>query len=266
MKNKILSIVVMFVLIVSLLVVSVNALSFTATMTPSKTSVDESSEVIVKVKVSNLDVGTNGINSLSGYLKYDADVFEAINESNIDGLNSWVPTFDATTGNIKLTKNTFVTSAQDVFQITFKTKTGVSGKTGTISYSDIVASNSESNIDATDISTTITVGEVSGNTNITNNTSSNSISITANTAANNSATNTNVMNISTGNKIANNTTSNKVSNNSVSSYVNTMTNTTSGEKMPKTGADDTVLALIFVVIAIAVGLYIKIEKLNKDMY
>ena len=45
-----------------------NALSFTASMTPSSTTVPESTEFTVSVKVANLDVGANGINSLSnGY-------------------------------------------------------------------------------------------------------------------------------------------------------------------------------------------------------
>lgn len=47
--------------------ISASALSFTATMTPSATTVAEATEFTVTVKVSNLDVGTNGINSLKGY-------------------------------------------------------------------------------------------------------------------------------------------------------------------------------------------------------
>lgn len=266
MKKKVFSIILMITLIVFSMTMAVSALSFTASMTPSNTTVDEATEFTITVKVSNLDVGTNGINSLSGYLKYDTEVFETISESSIEGLNSWTANFDATTGKIALTKNTFVTSTQEVFQITFKTKSDVTGKSGTISYSNIVASNSESDISATDISTSISVGTASDtNTTNTTNSISNISVISANTvgSTNNTTSNTNVTNNTT--NITTNNTTNNTANNSVSSYVNTMTNTTSETDMPDTGVDDTVLMLIFVAIAVAIVFYIKIEKLNKDM-
>lgn len=257
MKKRFFSILLIIILFVFAMTTAVSALSFTATMTPSATTVAESTEFTVTIKVSNLDVGTNGINSLTGYLKYDKDVFETISESSIEGLNSWTAKFDEASGKIELTKSTFVTSAQEVLQIAFKTKSGVSGKSGTISYSNIVASNSESDISATDISTSIAVGVGEGNE--TTNSVTNITAITANTSTN---TNTNtVSNITT------NTTNNTVNNtNAVSSYVNTMTNTTSEEDMPKTGVDDTLLVLIFVAIAVAMVFYLKIDKLNRDMY
>lgn len=264
MKKKIFSIILIIALI-TLMTVSASALSFTATMTPSATTVPESTEFTINVKVSNLDVGTNGINLLNGYLKYDTEVFETISESSIEGLNNWSASFDPTTGKISLTKNTFVTSTQEVFQITLKTKSGVSGKSGTISYSNIIASNSESDISATDISTSINIGSSSsqGNTtanNISNNTITIAPSITANTVSNS----VNTVNLVTNNTT--NNTSNNVTNNAVSSYVNTMSNTTvDSETMPDTGVNDTVLKLIFVAIAVAIVFYIKIEKLNSDM-
>lgn len=264
MKNKILSMILIMTLIVFIMTVSVNALSFTATITPSATTVAESTEFIVTVKVSNLDVGTNGINGLTGYLKYDTDVFETISESSIEGLNSWTPKLDETTGKISLIKNNFVTSAQEVFQITLKTKSDVSGKTGTISYSNISASNSETTITANDISTSITVGTPSVTNTQQTNTTSNISVISANTSTNTVTNNT----LNSVNTITNNTVNNAVNNmanNAVSSYVNTLTNTTSESDMPKTGVDDTILKVMFVVIVVALVFYIKIEKINKDM-
>ena len=261
MKNKVFSLVLIFALIVFTLTVSVSALSFTATMTPSATTVDESTEFTITVKVSNLDVGTNGINSLSGFLKYDTEVFDTITESSIEGLNSWSSTFDESTGKITLTKNTFVKSTQEVFQITFKTKEGVTGQSGTISYSDIVASNSETDISATEISTSITVGTAAATDSDTSNTTSNVAVVTANTVTINTVTSTNT---TENNTVENNTTEN-TSNNALSSYVNTMTNTNSESDMPDTGVDDTVLFLIFATVGIALIFYIKIEKLNKDI-
>lgn len=258
MKSKIVSIIVMILLIVCLISVSVNAVSFTATMTPSATTVKEATEFTITVKVSNLDVGNNGINSLKGNLKYDTNVFETISESSIEGLNSWSAKFDEASGEISLTKNTFVTSTQEVFQIVFKTKSGVSGKSGTISYTNIVASNSETSIPATDISTAITIGNETNT-----NTVSNIASISNKTVTINAATTNNTV---ANNAVTNNTTNtNKTANNSISSYVNTMTNTQTQNNIPKTGVNDTILAVLFIVIAIAVVFYIKIEKLNKEI-
>lgn len=255
--KKLICINLMILFVIFTMTISASALSFTATMTPSATTVAESTEFTVTVKVSNLDVGTNGINSLKGYLKYDTEVFDTISESSIEGLNSWTAKYDATTGKIELTKNTFVTSTQEVFQIAFKTKSGVSGKSGTISYSNIVASNSESDISATDISTSITVGTGTSSENkVENNTAVAPIIATTNTNTANNTTNTNV--------VANNTTNNTI-NNPINSQVSSYTNTTSENDMPKTGVDDTLLALVFVAIAVAMVFYIKIEKLNKDM-
>ena len=269
MKNKILSVILMTTLIVLTLTVSASALSFTATMTPSATTVPESTEFTITVKVSNLDVGTNGINGLTGYLKYDTDVFETISESSIEGLNSWTIKFDETTGKISLTKSNFVTSTQEVFQITLKTKSDISGKTGNVSFSNISASNSETSISATDISTSITVGTSSSNNETSNSTSNitviNAVPSSNTTVINSINTiNSNTSTNNTVNSIVSNTTNN-TSNNTVSSYVNTLTNTTSNEDMPETGVNDTILKLMFAVIAIAIVFYIKIEKLNKDM-
>lgn len=275
MKKKLFSIILMIV-IVALMAIPASALSFTATMTPSATTVQESTEFTITVKVSNLDVGTNGINLLSGYLKYDTEVFETISESSIEGLNSWSANFDATTGKISLTKNTFVTSTQEVFQITLKTKTGINGKSGTISYSNIIASNSESDISATDISTSIKIGsteeggeeETPANNTVSNATVNNTVTIAPNITANNVSNKVNTINAVTNNSVSlsTNNTANNSTNNTVSSYVNTMTNTTvDSETMPNTGVNDTILYLIFIVIAIAIVFYIKIEKLNIDM-
>lgn len=252
MKKNIFKISVITIMLVLIYTTVASALSFTATMTPSSTTVAESTEFTISVKVSNLDVGQNGINSLSGYLKYDSSVFDAISDSSIEGLNSWSPTFNADSGKITLTKTTFVKSEEAVFQVTFKTKSGVSGKTGTISYTNIVASNSETEIAASDISTTITIGTAANNS--------------ANAVANNAPTINVVTNT---NKTTNtNTNTNKVvntqnaTNNAISSYVN---NSSSNEDIPYTGVEDTLVYVMLVVLALAIIFYVKFEMINKEI-
>ncbi len=267
MKKKIFCIILIVMVAIFAMSTAVSALSFTAAMSTNSTTVQEATEFTVRIRVSNLDVGTNGINSLKGDLKYDTEVFEPINESSVIGLNKWNATYDNTTGKIELTKSMFVSSTQEVLSITFKTKAGVTGKKGSIAFNNITASNSETDISATDISTSITVGTPDSTSNTTNtanttNTSNSTLSIpTITSNTNNTANNTN--NTNTANRTNNTNTNTNTSN--VSSYVNTMTNTTSNENMPKTGVSDTLLVLTVVAIAVAFGFYIKIEKLNKDM-
>ena len=63
MKRKFSFVLLIILLTFVMLTVMVDALSFTTTMTPNSTSVDEATEVVVTVSVSNLDVGDSGINS-----------------------------------------------------------------------------------------------------------------------------------------------------------------------------------------------------------
>lgn len=271
MRNKILSILVIMVLVMCLTMQIVNATSLTVTMKPSSSSVKEAAEFTVKVSVSNLDVGDNGINSLTGTLKYDEEVFEKIDESSVEGLNKWSASFDEESGKVELKKNTFVKTSQDVFQIVFKAKSGVVGKSGSISFSDVKASNSEENISASDISVSISIVENDGtstseNTSA-NNTENKTVSIVAGTNSNNTNTN-NTSSNNTTNNVTNNTSNNNTSNNNTSNNVtnnsSNYTNTTSKEDMPKTGVSDTLFTLMLVMIAVSLVFYIKFEKINKE--
>lgn len=253
MKKRVLKIAIITMLLIFVYANIVNALSFTATMTSSSTTVPESTEFTISIKISNLDVGSNGINSMSGYLKYDEDIFEEINESSIEGINGWSVNFNSDGGKITLTKGTFVKAEEEVFQVTFKTKTGISGKTGEIKFNNIVSSNSETTISASDVSTKITIGDDVSNTGNTTNSSGNSASIVA--KPNNSTENTN--------NTTNNTANNKAnySNEPISSYVNESTE----EDIPYTGVEDTIMYIIGAIIVVAIVFYIKFEKINKEI-
>lgn len=253
MKKRIVKICIIAMLLVWVYTTIVNALSFSATMTPSSTAVDESTEFTIRVSVSNLDVGSNGINTLSGTLKFDDDVFEDITDSSIEGLNSWSPTFNADTGKITLTKTTFVKTEEAVFQITFKTKTDISAESGTIMFTNIVASNSETEINASDISTKIVIGSDNTNTaNVTNENNTGVLNIVPKTPTTNN----------TVNNIVNNT-ANNVSKN-ISKY-NVVNNTSSEDDIPHTGVEDTILYIIIALIVVSIVFYIKFERVNKEI-
>lgn len=290
MERKILKIAIIAVLLVCVCSTLVSALSFTATMTPSKKVVPASTEFTVEIKVSNLDVGANGINSLSGNIKYDKNVFETITESSIEGRNGWSHSFNAENdGKITLTKTSFVKTEEEVFQITFKTKSaedlGTENVKGLIQFTGITASNSASDITANDISVEIKIGEedtTEGGT-AENETLQINPTPTPNTNTNtNSNTNTNTntnkapsIGLST-NKSTNNTNTNAAANTNKNTNKNTNTNVnkaapyvsstnTTDESIPHTGVEDTIMYLMFAVIAVAIVFYIKFERINKEM-
>ncbi len=286
MERKILKIAIIAILLVCVCSTLVSALSFTATMTPSKKVVPASTEFTVEIKVSNLDVGANGINSLSGYLKYDDKIFETISESSIEGRNGWSHSFNAENeGKITLTKTSFVKTEEEVFQVTFKTKSvedlGENTK-GLIQFTGITASNSASEITANDISVEISIGEEDTTSGDTSSNGTLQITPSANTSTNtdtNTNTNTNAnktIGLSTNSSTNTNKAANTNSNTNANTNTNTNTNTnkslsyvsstnTTEESIPYTGVEDTIMYIMFAVIAVAIVFYIKFERINKEM-
>ena len=100
MKKKINLVILFTILLIGLMVTSVFAFSFTASLTPSATTVAPGKELIVTLKVSNIDAGDKGLSAISGVLIYDTSAFEAVTESSIDELNGWTVTYTASTGKI----------------------------------------------------------------------------------------------------------------------------------------------------------------------
>ncbi len=255
MKKKLLKVTIIALLLVIMYSTIANAFSFTVSMTPSSSNLDVSTEFTIMVKIANLDVGTNGINTLSGTLNYDEDVFEPINDSSIDGQNGWRPTYNAENKKITLLKELFVKSEENIFTVTLKTKADVpDGTVGKVEFVGIMASNSENDITASDISTSITVGgDGQSSANITNERNSSANLIIRPT--NNTIVSPNINN--TENNTVNNT------NTYVPGYLNQDNST--DEDMPYTGIEDTLVYFVGAAIILAIVFYIKFEKVNKEM-
>jgi hypothetical protein len=253
------------ILIISILTVSVSALSFTTSMTASNQKVTAATEVVVTVKISNLDVGDNGLNSFTANLYYDSDVFESLTDSSVEGLNGWKAAYSSGTGKMTLQKSSFVKSDEEIVQISLKTKSGLSDNTqGEVKLSQIIASNSVDEISANSVSTTITISSASTNTIIeipTNN--------TVNTVPTNNTVENNVINITpTNNTNTINTTNNTNETNNVNITNNANTNNaivdnTVENDMPYTGSESSSLSKIIIgIILLAMVAYIKIERMK----
>lgn len=265
MKRKFYIVLLFMILIIGLLTVKVSALSFTATMSSSNVTVDAASEVVITVKISNLDVGDNGINSFSAYLSYDTDVFETLTKSSIDGLNGWMPAFAPGTGRVTLEKSQFVNSDEEIMQISLKTKSGLeNGTQGLVKLTRIVASNSADEISASDVSTTITIGKETvtpqPNTNTENPGTITPTPIDPVITPNTNNTNNNINNTNNTNTNTN-TSKNETNNKNIGPTNNTINE--SEHDIPYTGSDSSSLSKIILgVIFIALATYIKIERMK----
>ena len=249
MRKKFLKIAIIITMLVVTFATVVNALSLTVAMEVTNTTVPEKTEFTVKVKVANLDVGQNGINSINAVLKYDETIFEAVSESSIECMNGWESKYDNSTKKIQLTKQSFVKTEEDVFNLTLKTKEGVSGKEGLVELKEINALNSDSTITATDVSVTINVGQVSGNTANTSNTGNTQNLLVLTNRANNTSNNTNTNN--TVNNVVNNT--------------NTNSSEPTNTSIPATGVEDGIVFLIFAAVILAIIVYVRIELINRQI-
>ena len=269
MKKRILHIIIIFCLVTVLLIDVVNAFSLSVFMTPSTTNVQTSSEVVVKVKISNLNVGNDGINTFSANLNYDTDVFESLTSDSITGLNNWTASYAPDTGRVTLFKTTFANSDEELFQITLKTKGDVSKNSGTVSLKNIIVSNGNDEISATEVSTSISIGTgiviVPNNNTVSN--QANSI-MNNNTISNTYNNNSSPINISNNSNISNYSNTNSSVNNKVNNTAiqnNTMNNNESvtNSSVPYTGTRENVRIALIVLLVVAGYIYIKFEKLNK---
>ena len=279
MRKKFFVLSLIMMLIINLLSVFATAAtySFTVSMTANNSRVTAGSEVLITVKLSNLNVGENGINSFSAYLSYDTDVFETLTDSSVDGVNGWVPSYTTGTGKVSLYRPTFLKTDEEIMQISLKTKSGLTdGTQGEVKLSTIIVSNSSDEIMASPVSTNITIGSNTASDPVLPTPTNNAQPLTLNATvtptpqipANNTTTiQPNVNNTTlvapttnTSNNVTNNVVNSTPPNNQIQ-VVNESQN-----DMPYTGSEgDALVRIIIGVICIALVIYIKIERMDKEI-
>lgn len=168
--------------------INVHAASFKVNILGNNTFEDE---ITVYVQVSNLvdfDGVCGGLCGLVGTLEYDTDKIELI---SVEALEN----FDLTKGNrIVLYRTTGVQNGTQILSITFKNKSLQSGESTTIKFSDLVASDGDQDISATDASKVIQYvakneDVITNDTTDNSNESNNNQSTTNNQTTNNQSTN-----------------------------------------------------------------------------
>ena len=259
MKKRFLIILLVMIITLSALTVAIKAVDYSVavSMTANNSRVSAGNEVLITVKLSNLNVGDNGINGFSAYLSYDTEMFETLTDSSVDGINGWVPNYTPGTGKVSLYRPTFLKTDEEIMQISLKVKSGVAdGTQGEVKLSTIIVSNSSDQIMATPVSTMITVGNGTSS-DVVQPAPSNTLIIPLNTTptpVNNTANVTNTAPTNTQIIPVNNTQNNvQVTNESDSD-------------MPYTGNESNALARIIVgVVFIGLVMYIKIVSIDKDI-
>lgn len=230
---KLVTVVFIMTLILTISTI-VNAYSVGMTLT-SNSKLKAGDTVTVTVNLGTVDAG-NGIDTITGELNYDKNVFETLASSNFASSNEWTPTYAASTNMISLLKNTKVKAGETVLTITLKVKSSISVKSTTITLKDIVVSG----------------GRVAdgGTGDITVNNAS--VTINAESSSTNTVTPTNTTNNT-------NTTSTKTN---TTTKDNTVTSKT---KLPKAGLEQYGIIAIVVVAIVGIFSYVLYKKTSKEV-
>ena len=101
MKKKFLVNLLLVIMLGVMLASTVNAAtnSFKAELSASSTSLKPGDEITLTLKVSDINMGDDGINAVEGTIKYDTNVFEAITQSSITTESGWSTTYNGETSN-----------------------------------------------------------------------------------------------------------------------------------------------------------------------
>ena len=286
MKKKVLSILVIFVILISALKINVNAESGCQITLIPQSSVEPGKEIKIELKLSNITTN-DGIGAYQTTLTYNSDIFSY---SSVDGNGTWEkPTVNTDTkGVIKLVATTSdgecVKKDDTMAILTFKVNsntaegkyeiglinTEVSDGNQTLNVQEyktniIVKKASENNTDKTDDNKNSTTNNTTdqNNTNNSNNATDKNNTNTSNNATDKSNTNTsnNVSDKNNTNK--SNTTTNKNNNVTTTNTTNIKTkdnNTKVLNNYPYSGVEKIVVPIISVAVVVIVLSYFKYRR------
>ena len=94
-------IAIMSAVLILAVIHSVYAASFKFTPQTSAKTVKPGDTISIEFSVSDIEVGTEGINTVSTTIKYDEEVFETIKSSDFSGANNWSITYNDEEGERK---------------------------------------------------------------------------------------------------------------------------------------------------------------------
>ena len=174
MKKKILVNLLLVIVLGGMLTSVVNATtnSFKADLSATKAELKPGDEVTLTLKVSDINMGDDGINAVEGTIKYDTNVFEAITQSSITSESGWSTTYNGETSNSLngkfLAVNLSAGTKEDtkILTVKFKVKQDVAKTTQTqIDFVDVTSNDGVDlvNVGTKSVKLNVTVPEVPKN-------------------------------------------------------------------------------------------------------
>ena len=163
MRKTIKIILSILILMVFFIPLYVQADSFKFNATADKTKVEPGDEVVITLKLSDINAGELGINTVEAILSYDSTVFEEVTQSNFKSLNNWSLTYNGEETEQKgkilgVIISSGVTEDQTIGTITLKVKEGAKDRTTTIKLTNIATNNGQDMIKETDKTIYIEIG------------------------------------------------------------------------------------------------------------
>lgn len=270
MKRKIMSILVIFVLILAISEIKINAATEVCkiSLSPKATSVAPGETIDIELKMSNI-IDADGLAAYSAKVTFDTNAFTY---SKITGYGEWeTPTYNE--GNIVATvsNGNGQTTDQTFAILTLKVNDNITDGNYKVSISDIEMSNGLETLSVSSAEATVKVEKIPANIpsdddntvdddNNTENIDDNITSDDNNTTTgddNNITSNNNNINTSNDNNNKNNSTNNNSLKNANS------TDTTSPSKMPYTGISSLIIPAIIVIAIVGGASYYNYKKFKK---
>ena len=145
--KKIISLCIILVILVMTSFVYATT-TFVAKLECNKTTVKAGEELEIVLKLEDFTENENGINVILGTIEYDKNIFEKLDEDDIELLQYWVsPVYNAENGKIILEANEFVDTSHNVLKIKFNVKETMNDNMKTeIKVKDICASDGQTDI------------------------------------------------------------------------------------------------------------------------
>ena len=122
--------------------------TFTAKLESNKLTVKAGEEVEIVLKLEDFTENEKGTNVLLGTLEYDRNIFEKIEDEDIEILQYWnSPMYNSENGKLILEANEFINTPHNVLKIKFKVKDNIEENTSTeIRVKEISGSDSQVDI------------------------------------------------------------------------------------------------------------------------
>ena len=138
--------------------------TFTAKLESNKSVIKAGEEVEVVLKLEGFTENEKGINVLLATIEYDKNIFEKLEENDIELLQFWnSPMYNSENGKIILEANEFIATSHNVLKMKLKVKENIAENTTTeVKVKEISASDSQTDIYVEDAVAVLQVEKING--------------------------------------------------------------------------------------------------------